>query len=124
MGREDEITLEVINNTHRIVAAFDQQEKYHDIFPQKGNIPHEATLSADYHRSYKICAPAQIYTLFFLKRNRTVPIAQLCTREVGQDYRSGPVPDNKPVCELELGSSRIIIATISDAGYVRLTRKK
>ena len=116
---QDEIKLEIVNKTARIVSAFDQQEEYHDLFPQ---VNKEFSLSADHHRSYKICAPAITYTIFFLKRHRAKPIVQLCRREIGADYY-GPKPENNPIYEIEAAHSRTIIATITPEGQVILDGK-
>lgn len=125
MGREDEIKLEIYNQTSRIVAVFDQQEKYDDVFPNPSNSPHTAhqgILLANYHRSYKICAPAEIYTLLFQHQQWSIPIVQLCIRSVREGWR-GPVPENNPICEIQIGDSRLIRVTIKDTGHVLISKK-
>lgn len=122
MYAHDEIGLEIVNETSRIVSAFDQQEHYHDLFPKQFKNSHSFTLSADHHRSYKICAPEITYTLLFHKRHRDKPIVQLCRREIKEHYR-GPEPENTAIDNVEVNNACTVIATITAQGQVRLYRK-
>lgn len=123
----NELKLHVLNMTDKIVAAYDQSEKYHDIFPTSAYRSllwkPSFSLEADHHRSFKICAPAGVYTLLFVKQHYRNPIVQLCARNIGKMWHGDPIATNEPLQELTITDSNPISATISADGYVIVAKK-